>query len=49
MMENLLIFSLTVFLTVVMFVLFGKLIFELFGITIPAFKITGGIKLAFNI
>jgi len=31
------------FLIVLMFVLLGKFIFELFGITIPAFKITGGI------
>ena len=31
------------FLIVLTFVLLGKFIFELFGITIPAFKITGGI------
>ncbi len=31
------------FLIVLIFVLLGKFIFELFGITIPAFKITGGI------
>jgi multiple antibiotic resistance protein len=31
------------FLIVLIFVLLGKYIFELFGITIPAFKITGGI------
>jgi multiple antibiotic resistance protein len=31
------------FLIVLVFVLLGKYIFELFGITIPAFKITGGI------
>ena len=37
--------TLTAFLIVVTFVVFGKLIFELFGITIPAFKITGGILL----
>ncbi len=35
--------TLTAFLIVFMFVILGKLIFELFGITIPAFKITGGI------
>ncbi len=33
----------TAFIIVVIFVLLGKYIFELFGITIPAFKITGGI------
>jgi multiple antibiotic resistance protein len=33
------------FLIVFMFVLLGKFIFELFGITIPAFKIAGGILL----
>ncbi len=37
--------TITAFLIVVTFVVFGKLIFELFGITIPAFKITGGILL----
>lgn len=31
------------FLIVLIFVLLGKFIFEIFGITIPAFKITGGI------
>lgn len=31
------------FLIVTVFVILGKFIFELFGITIPAFKITGGI------
>lgn len=35
--------SITAFLIVVAFILGGKYIFELFGITIPAFKITGGI------
>jgi multiple antibiotic resistance protein len=35
--------ALIAFLIVVVFVLLGKFIFELFGITIPAFKITGGI------
>ncbi len=35
--------TLTAFLIVLAFVVLGKLIFELFGITIPAFKITGGI------
>lgn len=33
----------TAFLIVLVFVLLGKFIFDLFGITIPAFKITGGI------
>ncbi len=33
----------TAFIIVAVFVLLGKYIFELFGITIPAFKITGGI------
>ncbi|MEJ2195165.1 MAG: MarC family protein [Ignavibacteriaceae bacterium] len=37
--------SITAFLIVVCFVILGKYIFELFGITIPAFKITGGILL----
>ena len=36
---------LTAFLIVLCFVILGKYIFELFGITIPAFKITGGILL----
>lgn len=35
--------SITAFLIVVVFVILGKYIFELFGITIPAFKVTGGI------
>jgi multiple antibiotic resistance protein len=35
--------SITAFIIVVAFVIAGKYIFELFGITIPAFKITGGI------
>jgi len=35
----------TAFLIVVVFVLLGKYIFELFGITIPAFKLAGGILL----
>lgn len=35
----------TAFIIVVFFVILGKYIFELFGITIPAFKITGGILL----
>lgn len=35
--------TITSFLIVFVFVLFGRLIFHLFGITIPAFKITGGI------
>jgi multiple antibiotic resistance protein len=34
---------LTAFIIVTAFVILGKYIFELFGITIPAFKITGGI------
>lgn len=33
----------TAFIIVVSFIIGGKYIFELFGITIPAFKITGGI------
>ncbi len=33
----------TAFIIVTAFVILGKYIFELFGITIPAFKITGGI------
>ncbi len=36
---------LTAFFIVLCFVILGKYIFELFGITIPAFKITGGILL----
>ncbi|AIY13815.1 MarC family protein [Cellulophaga baltica] len=35
--------TITAFIIVVSFILAGKYIFELFGITIPAFKITGGI------
>ena len=35
----------TAFLIVLFFVIIGKYLFELFGITIPAFKITGGILL----
>jgi multiple antibiotic resistance protein len=37
--------AVTAFLIVTAFVLLGKMIFDLFGITIPAFKITGGILL----
>ncbi len=35
--------TVTAFFIVVSFIVLGKFIFELFGITIPAFKITGGI------
>ena len=35
--------TITAFVIVLTFVVLGKFIFELFGITIPAFKITGGI------
>ncbi len=35
------------FVIVAVFVVLGKFIFELFGITIPAFKITGGILIFF--
>lgn len=35
--------TITAFIIVVIFIIAGKYIFELFGITIPAFKITGGI------
>lgn len=35
--------TITAFIIVISFVIAGKYIFELFGITIPAFKITGGI------
>jgi len=35
--------TLAAFLIVASFVILGKYIFELFGITIPAFKVTGGI------
>jgi len=34
---------LTAFIIIAVFVILGKFIFQLFGITIPAFKITGGI------
>jgi len=37
--------SITAFLIVTSFIIAGKYIFELFGITIPAFKVTGGILL----
>jgi multiple antibiotic resistance protein len=37
----------TAFMIVSTFVVLGKFIFELFGITIPAFKITGGILIFF--
>lgn len=37
--------TITAFIIVVFFIIAGKYIFELFGITIPAFKITGGILL----
>ncbi len=37
--------SITAFIIVISFVILGKYIFELFGITIPAFKITGGVLL----
>ncbi|WP_321288197.1 MarC family protein [uncultured Sunxiuqinia sp.] len=37
--------SITAFLIVVSFVILGKYIFDLFGITIPAFKLTGGLLL----
>lgn len=35
--------AITAFIIVATFIVLGKYIFELFGITIPAFKITGGI------
>jgi multiple antibiotic resistance protein len=35
--------TLTAFIIVTLFVILGKYIFELFGITIPAFKISGGL------
>jgi len=35
--------SITAFIIVLAFIFLGKFIFEMFGITIPAFKITGGI------
>ena len=37
--------SITAFLIVVCFVVLGKSIFDLFGITVPAFKLTGGLLL----
>jgi multiple antibiotic resistance protein len=37
--------TVTAFIIVSAFVILGKYIFELFGITIPAFKITGGVLL----
>ncbi|HKI89994.1 MAG TPA: MarC family protein [Draconibacterium sp.] len=37
--------SITAFIIVVSFVIVGKYLFDLFGITIPAFKMTGGILL----
>jgi len=37
--------TITAFIIVTAFVILGKYIFELFGITIPAFKVTGGILL----
>lgn len=39
--------SVTAFVIVVSFALLGKYIFSVFGITIPAFKITGGILIFF--
>ncbi len=39
--------TITAFLIVTSFILFGKFIFQVFGITIPAFKITGGILVFF--
>ncbi|WP_215226647.1 MarC family protein [Echinicola shivajiensis] len=39
--------TLTAFIIVLAFVILGKFIFELFGLTIPAFKITGGILIFF--
>ena len=37
--------TITAFIIVISFVFFGKLIFDMFHITIPAFKMTGGILL----
>ena len=37
---------LTTFMIIVVFCLLGKLIFDLFGITLPAFRITGGVLVA---
>jgi len=39
--------TLTAFVIVVAFVIIGKYIFDFFGITIPAFKMTGGILIFF--
>jgi len=39
--------TITAFIIVALSIVFGKFIFELFGITIPAFKITGGILIFF--
>ncbi|MCK0131384.1 MarC family protein [Flavobacteriaceae bacterium F08102] len=39
--------NITAFIIVTVFVLLGKFIFELFNISIPAFKITGGILIFF--
>lgn len=39
--------SMIAFVIVFLFVVLGKFIFELFGITIPAFKITGGLLIFF--
>ena len=39
--------SITAFIIIAVSVLIGKYIFELFGMTIPAFKITGGILIFF--
>ncbi len=39
--------TVTAFAIVAIFVILGKVIFEVFGITIPAFKITGGILIFF--
>jgi multiple antibiotic resistance protein len=36
----------TAFILIVLFALLGKMIFHLFGITLPAFRITGGILVA---
>ena len=38
---------LTAFIIIAVFVILGKFIFQLFGITIPAFKITGGVLIFF--
>jgi len=40
--------NLIAFVIVTVFVLLGKYIFELFNISIPAFKITGGILIFYN-